>query len=81
MSDVLNEVLTDLRLNCPRDEYLFPAWLDAISQVIAAYPTELRRKACSILVSNDLCVATGVPLIECHKVVWHAVEQRTEVRS
>lgn len=83
MADALTDLLTDLRQAQPTLEsyYEFEPWLQAISQVIAAYPTELRRKACALLVGNDLCVRTGVPLVECSAVVWKAVEQRMAVAS
>lgn len=76
--DVLTEMLTELREALPT-EAQWPAWLEAVSQVIAAYPTEERRKACLILVSNDLATLTGVPWWECAKPIYREMEKRKEV--
>ena len=81
MSDVLTALLDDLRRNRPMLEsyHEFEPWLEAIGQVIAAYPTELRRGACVILVADDLAVATLLPLAEWCEIVSMAVQRRMEV--
>ena len=72
--DVLTEMLTELREALPT-EAQWPTWLEAVSQVIAAYPTDLRRGAATILVANDICVRTGVPLDVCVQAVLKEVAQ------
>lgn len=81
-NDALHEMLTDLRRALPANGcYLdVEGWLDSIAQVIAAYPTELRRGAAAILVGNDLCLASNRPLCECVALVLDALGKQ-EVRS
>lgn len=75
MSDVLTVLFDELRAAQPTDEALFMQWLESISQVILTYPTELRRMAATILVANDICVATGVPLDLCCSLVARTVDE------
>lgn len=74
-SDVLTLMFDALRDAQQTDEHLFMEWLESISQVIAAYPTEIRRGAAAILVANDICVRTGVPLDVCVQAVFREVDR------
>ena len=78
-SDVLTLMFDELRAAQPTEEGLFLGWLESISQVIAAYPTDIRRGAAAILVANDICVRTGVPLDVCVQAVFREVDRAMEV--
>lgn len=81
MADVLTVLFDELRNEQPTEESQFMPWLESISQVIVAYPTEIRRGACIILVADDICVRTGVPLDQCCNVVMRAVDRAKGVRT
>lgn len=80
--DALHLMLTDLRKALPTNGCYLDVedWLNSVAQVIAAYPTELRRGAAAILVGNDLCLASNRPLDVCVALVLDALGKQ-EVRS
>lgn len=75
MADVLTVLIEELRAAQPVEESQFMEWLESIGQVIRAFPTEIRRGACIILIGNDICVRTGLPLDVCVQAVYREVKQ------
>lgn len=61
MPDVLTVMFDELRAAQPTEESEFMEWLTSIAQVIAAYPTDIRRGAC---VPLYLCIQSVVREVE-----------------
>jgi hypothetical protein len=79
MSDSLTDMLAELQQRRPPvyDADRWAQWLEAVGQVIAAYPTIERRWACVVILANDLVEAMpGVSLPTAYgvlaQVVFHA---------
>ena len=79
MADVLTDMLDDLRQSIPHQEN-WDEWLSAVAQVIAAYPTEERQKACVVLVSDDLSRILGLPWWEICQPIQCAVDKQLMYR-
>ena len=75
MPDVMTMTFDKLRAAQPVEEGLLMEWLHSIAQVIASHPTALRRMAAAILVADDICKRTGVPLDVCVQSVFREVDR------
>lgn len=83
MSDVLNEMFSELRRTRPPvyDGDAMASWRSAMGQVIAAYGTDRQRFACCALVANDLaCAWPGASLPLCFQFVVEAVQQQEAMK-
>lgn len=80
--DSLIEMFEDLRKALPTGERSigYMPWLEGIAEIICCLPDGERQMACTILVANDLCQATDVPLPLCFNAVLWAVDKQKAVR-
>ena len=79
--DALMVLLDDVRASRPPiyDGDLFPAWLEAVGQVLAAVPQPERRWAFTVLVAQDLLDAVpGLTLAMAYGAINEAVQRASE---
>ena len=83
-TDSLLELLNDVRRHRPPiyDGDLFPAWLEAVGQVLAAVPHPERRWAFTVLVAQDLLDAVpGLTLAMAYGAINEAVQRAAGVKT